>query len=88
MSNTEIKELLVRLHNELENTKEIDTDTIELVRTLSDDISNFVDTNEHSHESKTLMTRAGSLETEFAAKHPVAERVLREIIDTLAKMGI
>jgi len=29
-----------------------------------------------------------SVETRFAVEHPVAERFLREIIDTLSRIGI
>jgi hypothetical protein len=36
----------------------------------------------------TLSDSARELESRFAATHPVAERITREIADLLAKMGI
>jgi hypothetical protein len=35
-----------------------------------------------------LTDRAKAIEIEFAVKHRVAEQILREIVETLAKIGV
>jgi hypothetical protein len=35
-----------------------------------------------------LIRRAEAVEVKFAVNHGIAEKILREIIDTLAKIGV
>ncbi len=88
MSDQQLKDLLTRLHKELENTDKVDSETFELVRELDSEINRLVDSDSDSNEFENVMDRAKSVETRFAVDHPAAERFLREIIDALAKVGI
>ena len=88
MSDQQLKDLLTRLHKELENTNKVDSETLELVRELDSEINRLVDSDSDSDEFENVMDRAKSVETRFAVDHPAAERFLREIIDALAKVGI
>ncbi len=88
MSDQQLKDLLTRLHKELENTDKVDSETLELVRELDSEINRLVDSDSDSDEFENVMDRAKSVETRFAVDHPAAERFLREIIDALAKVGI
>ncbi len=88
MSDQQLKDLLTRLHKELENTDKVDSETLELVRELDSEINRLVDSDSDSDEFDNVMDRAKSVETRFAVDHPAAERFLREIIDALAKVGI
>jgi phage terminase Nu1 subunit (DNA packaging protein) len=88
MSDQQLKDLLTRLHKELENTDKVDSETLELVRELDSEINRLVDSDSDSNEFENVMDRAKSVETRFAVDHPAAERFLREIIDALAKVGI
>ncbi len=85
MSNDEVRRLLVRLRSELEHT-ELDTETRAALAQLDTDIHNMI--GEDDHEGLDVVDQARRLESQFAAEHPTAERVLREIIDTLGKIGI
>jgi phosphate uptake regulator len=87
MSDTDLKQLLSRLHDELENTDRVDPDTLNLVQELDEEINRLLDADEKD-DFDNVMDRARSVETRFAVDHPVAERFLREIIDALAKVGI
>ncbi len=87
MSNKQIRHLLTRLSNEIQNT-ELDADTRELVRELDDDIHDLLDTNGVEAKLSAVLERAEALEADFATKHPTAERFLRELMDALARMGI
>ncbi len=88
MNETDLKKLLSRLHGVLENTDQVDPETLELVRELDEDINRLVESGSSGEDFDNVVDRAKSVETRFAVDHPVAERFLREIIDTLAKIGI
>ena len=88
MSDKKLRDLLARLHTELENTDEVDSETLELVRGLEVDIDRLVESDSVAGEFDNVMDRAKSVEARFAVDHPAAERFLREIIDALAKVGI
>jgi hypothetical protein len=85
MSNDEVRRLLVRLRSELEHT-DLDPETRAALAQLDTDIHNMI--GEEEHEGLDVVDQARRLESQFAAEHPTANRVLREIIDTLGKIGI
>ena len=84
MSNERIKKLLAQLREELEST-DVDDDLQKLVGQLDDEIHGVI---EDDADVNALVDRAKELEAEFATKHPAAERFMREVIDTLVRMGI
>ncbi len=88
MSDQKLRDLLARLHKELENTDEVDPETLELVRGLDVAINRLVESDSAPSEFDNVMDRAKAVETQFAVEHPAAERFLREIIDTLTNIGI
>ena len=83
MSKKRLRELLAELSAELNEASDVDADTRELLEQLHDDIDRLT-----GDEHASAVDRAKSLESQFAAKHPVAERIAREFADLLAKMGI
>lgn len=87
MSNTQIRELLAKLKKEIKKT-ELDDDTLAAVRELDTDIDDLLDPEGHRAETDTVVEKARELETNFAAEHPTIERFMREVIDTLVRMGI
>jgi len=84
MSNERIKELLAQLREEL-GKADVDDELKKLASDLDDDIHRVI---EDDGDSGALVDRAKELEADFATKHPTAERFMREVIDTLARMGI
>ncbi|MDT8321916.1 MAG: DUF4404 family protein [Xanthomonadales bacterium] len=88
MEDKQLQDLLARLHDELENTDEVDPETLRLVRELDEEINRLVDPHSDDHDFASAIDRAKSIQARFAADHPVADRFLREIMDTLAKVGI
>ena len=83
MSSERIRKLLVELDRELKSTGDIDEETRELLSKLNDDLDVIA-----AGSQDTLSDSARELESRFAATHPIAERITREIADLLAKMGI
>jgi len=88
MSDQKLKELLNSLHEALEDTEKVDSETLKLVQDLDEDINRLLESDEGDGEFDNVIDHAKSVETRFAVDHPVAERFLREIIDALAKVGI
>lgn len=88
MNDTNLKELLKQLHRVLENTDSVDPDTLKQVRELDDEVNRLLETGSSVDEVDNVVDQAKAVETRFAVDHPVAERFLREIIDTLSKVGI
>ena len=83
MSKERLSELLTELSTELQEAGDVDAETRELLSALHDDIDRLTG---ETHSS--AVDRAKHLESQFAASHPVAERIAREFADLLAKMGI
>jgi len=87
MSNDKIKDLLTRLHAEIQTT-EVDAETRSLIKDLDTDIHSLLDSSTDRGDAGSILERAQLLETNFANNHPVAERFIREIVETLARMGV
>jgi len=85
MSSERVRELLKQLRRELDTT-DVDPETLSLVRELDGDIQELLDSTENPVDA--LMKRAKAVEVRFAVNHRVAERILREIVETLARMGV
>ncbi len=87
MSNEKIRKLLAKLHDEVRDT-ELDADTRSSLRELDSDIHDLLDSATSRHKMSFVMERAKLLEARFAISHPTVERFMREVIDTLAKIGV
>jgi ABC-type transporter Mla subunit MlaD len=86
MKMDDLKEIFARLNRELQRSNDVGSDSEQAVHDL----------NQHLQQLKTpresdvdfLLDRAKELETRFAAEHPVLERLAREFVDAVAKMGV
>ena len=85
MSNEKLKELLTAVHDEMEET-DADAEIRSMLKSLDEDIHKVLGDGDDSESS--VMERAKRLEARFATTHPVAERTMREVIDTLVKLGL
>lgn len=79
-----IKSLANALQQELHRAEQPDEDVLLLLRNLEADLQGVIDRN----ESNDIIDLLSNMESRFAVDHPVAERALRELIDTLNKIGI
>jgi len=84
MNKKRIKELLAQLREEVRDT-DVDDDLKQLMGKLDDDIRGAIDDNA---DLDAVIDRAKELEANFATNHPTAERVVREVIDLLVRIGI
>ncbi|MEM6511372.1 MAG: DUF4404 family protein [Pseudomonadota bacterium] len=72
--------LIEELRQELQTAGELDPDTRELLRRIHDDMQ--------AGPGEKALSAARELEGRFAATHPVADRIVRVLLDSLTKMGI
>ena len=88
MTDQKLKELLNSLQDTLEQTEQVDADTLALVHELDEEIHRLTEAGAQAEEVEGVLDQAKSMETRFAVDHPVAERFLREIIEALSRVGI
>jgi len=88
MNDKDLKTLLANLHDTLENTEQVDAETLQLVRELDEEIHRLSERGADEGDVEGVIDQARSIQSRFAVEHPVAERFLREIMDALAKVGI
>ena len=87
MSNKKIRQLLAKLHAEVQKT-EVDADTRSSLQELDSDIYDLLNSSTSKPDTNYVLERAKLLEAKFAISHPTIERFMREVVDTLAKMGV
>lgn len=87
MSDDRANELIKELIKELEQAATLDVDTVKQAKLLQnkfDDILNpDLDTSDN-----TMLDDVIALEASFASTHPVAEKIIRELVNTLSRLGI
>ena len=86
MTNPDLNQQLDSLHKQLQSLDAVDDGTGEQLRRLSQDIQRL--TVGASNGELSLSDQARELEARFEADHPSASGVLREIINSLARMGL
>jgi hypothetical protein len=66
----------------------LDAETEERLRDLDGDIRSWLDDHEDTREPQELAGPAERAVAQFRAEYPTLTEVLRQIADTLGKMGI
>jgi hypothetical protein len=87
VSEQRVKELMAELLKELRRTEGVDDDTLLVASKLEADITDLTNPELDTSEN-TVLDDAIALEATFAASHPVAEKIIRELINTLSRLGI
>jgi len=88
MTEERIKQLLADLHRELDHSSNIDQETVALVKSLDEDLHRLIDPDTETDDMESVTGLTTTLEARFAAKHPIAEGFIRDILEALGKMGI
>lgn len=93
MDATELKTLLQRLKQELESGQPVAPELRQLLQTLDTDIQQALQSSSTkakapSDDEASLNERAQVIEARFASDHPYLASTLRDVLDTLGKMGI
>ena len=87
MSRERIRKLLDELGEEI-GKSDLDEEAIELFNALDRDIREASEDEAAGDAGDVLAAQLREFEARFAARHPNLELFLREIADTLGKLGI
>jgi hypothetical protein len=89
MPEEKLKRTIKSVHQELSKTGELDEDLKELLRALDKDIDRVLAKQPLADdEDETMSERVEKMASRFSAEYPRLEMLLREVSDTLGKLGI
>ena len=86
MDPQQLKQTLKRLHTELESTGSADQELKALLGELDDDIHRL--TEQAETEAASVGERLEAAAVSFEAEHPRVAMLLKELADSLAKLGL
>jgi Domain of unknown function (DUF4404) len=81
-----LRDSLIKLRRELENHEELDDDTRQQLAEIADTIDRVL--NESHPDIREAHASIEDAALGFEARHPSFARVLSEVTDALAKLGI
>ena len=90
-SNQDLRELLERLHSELEKTESIDENGKEILRHLDEDIHKRLEPSgrkREKHADDSVLERLEEAIDHFEATHPTLTLTLSEMMTILSNAGI
>lgn len=89
MDKQEFQNRLAQLHSELQQVRTVDEDERELLKKLSADIQDLLDSQANTPEHhQRLSERLRESIEKMEASHPRITMLMGQVIDQLAKMGI
>lgn len=90
MNTNNLKHALIELKAALDSGAPLDPEMVDLLKTLDVDIQARLRQSDAAtpDEESTLTIRSREISAKFAAEHPHLEPVLRELTDTLHRIGI
>lgn len=91
MDKQELASLLKKLQTELESGQPVDAQLKQQLQTLDQDIQKVLAQGSplaREADDTSLENRAQEIEARFATEHPYLASTLRDVMDTLGKMGI
>jgi hypothetical protein len=84
MNNQELTELLRKLHDELDDIKDVDEKSLQLLRDLEKDIDEVLERSDQD----SILERLREAIREFEVTHPSITAMLSEISNILNNAGI
>lgn len=89
MEKQQLNEMLVCLHQELEQVDAVDETTISVLSVLREDIQNLLSgkTGATAEEHGPVSERFAHAVNHFETDHPRLSMVLQYVLESLAKMG-
>ncbi|HAG73223.1 MAG TPA: hypothetical protein DCL66_13580 [Gammaproteobacteria bacterium] len=87
MSNDRANELIKELIQELEQETALDLATVEQAKLLQNKFEDILNPDLDT-SNNTMLDDVIALEASFATTHPVAEKLVRELVNTLSRLGI
>jgi hypothetical protein len=83
MIDNPLKQQLQQLHQQLQQSPALDSDTLNLLEQIAADIESLGD-----QDSSDLSDRIQQQAVEFEQEHPTLSSILHEIVDVLGRIGV
>lgn len=87
MNEERVKLLLKELLDEINQSEEQDEELLASAKRLEADIDALLNPEVDSSDN-TVMDDMIALEAQFATNYPVAEKIVRELVNSLSRIGI
>ena len=87
MNEERVKQLLKELLDEINQSEDQDEELLESAKRLESDIDALLNPDVDSSDN-TVMDDMIALEARFATNYPVAEKIIRELVNSLSRIGI
>lgn len=87
MNEERVKLLLKELLAEIEKGEEQDEELLASAQRLEEDVDALLNPDVDSTDN-TVMDDMIALEARFASNYPVAEKIIRELVNSLSRIGI
>lgn len=87
MTPNDLLDSVNNLRTELELQNNVPAELIEQARRMDIKLHQMMESNELKAE-EDIISELMTLETQFASEHPVIERIIRQLMDSLSQMGI
>jgi hypothetical protein len=87
MNEEKVKALLDELLNEIRQSEDQDDEVLASAEQLEADIAALLNPDVDSSDN-TVMDDMIALEARFASNYPVAEKIVRELVNSLSRIGI
>lgn len=89
MDTNQLKAALAQLQRELEAGGQLDPELLQQLKALDHDIHAVLAASEPQDDLvSSLNERTQAIDARFSADHPYLSSTLRDVMDTLGKMGI
>jgi hypothetical protein len=87
MNEEKVKQLLKELLEEIAQGENPDQELLGSTQRLQSDIDSLLNPDVDSADN-TVMDDMIALEAQFATNYPVAEKIVRELVNSLSRLGI
>ncbi len=87
MNEEKVKQLLEELLEEIGQGENPDEKLLDSAQQLQSDINSLLNPDVDSSDN-TVMDDMIALEAQFATSYPVAEKIVRELVNSLSRIGI
>lgn len=87
MNEEKVQQLLKELLDEIGQGENPDEELLGSARRLQSNVDSLLNPEVDSSDN-TVMDDMIALEAQFASNHPVAEKIIRELVNSLSRIGI
>lgn len=88
MADTKLHELLTQVHEHLQKQSNLDEQSQELLQQVLADVKLASTSNVENEQQQDLSDRIEQQAVEFEEAHPTLAEILRQIMDTLGRIGV